>query len=152
MDEKKDAFMKRLLSAFRVEADEHIKNMTAGIIELEKNLPPQVKAEIVETVFREAHSLKGGCPGRQPDGHGVHLRFPRKCFLGFETGRGDSRLLPRYSTPCTGPSTCSPRRPSPPRRRAPNKAGWLTWNRRWQKSPGGSPEKKKNPGCSPDAA
>ena len=59
MDGKKDAFMKRLLSAFRVEADEHIKNMTAGIIELEKNLPPQVKAEIVETVFREAHSLKG---------------------------------------------------------------------------------------------
>jgi two-component system chemotaxis sensor kinase CheA len=56
---KNDAFMKRLLSAFKVEADEHIKNITAGLIDLEKDLEPQVKAGIVETVFREAHSLKG---------------------------------------------------------------------------------------------
>jgi two-component system chemotaxis sensor kinase CheA len=54
-----DAFMKRLLSTFRIEADEHIKNITAGLIELEKDLDLQVKAGIIETVFREAHSLKG---------------------------------------------------------------------------------------------
>ena len=29
---KNDAFMKRLLSTFKVEADEHIKNITAGSI------------------------------------------------------------------------------------------------------------------------
>ena len=51
--------MKRLLSTFKVEADEHIKNITAGLIELEKDPEPQVKAGIIETVFREAHSLKG---------------------------------------------------------------------------------------------
>jgi len=56
---KNAAFMKRLLATFRVEADEHIKNITAGLIDLEKDLEPQVKAEIIETVFREAHSLKG---------------------------------------------------------------------------------------------
>ena len=56
---KNDAFMKRLLSTFKVEADEHIKNITAGLIDLEKDLEPQVKAGIIETVFREAHSLKG---------------------------------------------------------------------------------------------
>ncbi|HBB18136.1 MAG TPA: hybrid sensor histidine kinase/response regulator [Syntrophus sp. (in: bacteria)] len=56
---KIDAFMKRLLSTFKVEADEHIKNITAGLIDLEKELEPQVKAGIIETVFREAHSLKG---------------------------------------------------------------------------------------------
>jgi two-component system chemotaxis sensor kinase CheA len=56
---KNDAFMKRLLSTFKVEADEHIKNITAGLIELEKDPEPQVKAGIIETVFREAHSLKG---------------------------------------------------------------------------------------------
>ena len=56
---KIDAFMKRLLSTFKVEADEHIKNITAGLIDLEKDLEPQVKAGIIETVFREAHSLKG---------------------------------------------------------------------------------------------
>ena len=59
MTGKNDAFMKRLLSTFKVEADEHIKNITAGLIELEKDLEPQVKAGIIETVFREAHSLKG---------------------------------------------------------------------------------------------
>jgi len=56
---KNDAFMKRLLSTFKVEADEHIKKIIAGLIDLEKELEPQVKAGIIETVFREAHSLKG---------------------------------------------------------------------------------------------
>jgi len=56
---KNDAFMKRLLSTFKVEADEHIKKITAGLIDLEKDLEPQVKAGIIETVFRDAHSLKG---------------------------------------------------------------------------------------------
>jgi two-component system chemotaxis sensor kinase CheA len=56
---KNGAFVKRLLSTFRIEADEHIKNITAGLIELEKDLDLQVKAGIIETVFREAHSLKG---------------------------------------------------------------------------------------------
>jgi two-component system chemotaxis sensor kinase CheA len=56
---KNDAFMKRLLSTFRNEADEHIKNIIAGLIELEKDPDLQVKAGIIETVFREAHSLKG---------------------------------------------------------------------------------------------
>lgn len=59
MVSKDEAFAKRLLAAFKDEADEHIKNMTSGLIELEKNPEPQVKMGIVETVFREAHSLKG---------------------------------------------------------------------------------------------
>jgi two-component system, chemotaxis family, sensor kinase CheA len=56
---KNDAFMKRLLSTFKVEADDHIKNITAGLIKLEKDVEPQVKAGIIEAMFREAHSLKG---------------------------------------------------------------------------------------------
>jgi len=59
MVRKKDDFTERLLSTFRVEADEHIRNITVGLIELEKGLESQVKAGIIETVFREAHSLKG---------------------------------------------------------------------------------------------
>ena len=59
MVSKSDEFAKRLLSTFRVEADEHLKNITSGLIELEKDPDPKVKAGIVETVFREAHSLKG---------------------------------------------------------------------------------------------
>ena len=59
MASKSDEFAKRLLSTFRVEADEHLKNITSGLIELEKDPDPQSKAGIIETVFREAHSLKG---------------------------------------------------------------------------------------------
>ncbi len=59
MNKKNGDFQKRLLSTFRIEADEHLKNITSGLIELEKDLEPQVKVEIIETVFREAHSLKG---------------------------------------------------------------------------------------------
>lgn len=54
-----DAFLKRLLATFRVEADEHLKAISAGLIDLEKNTVPARHAEIVESVFREAHSLKG---------------------------------------------------------------------------------------------
>ncbi len=59
MVSKSDEFAKRLLSTFRVEAEEHLKNITSGLIELEKDPDLQVKAGIIETVFREAHSLKG---------------------------------------------------------------------------------------------
>ncbi|MDP4029213.1 MAG: response regulator [Gallionella sp.] len=59
MAKQDDAFLKKLLATFRVEADEHLKAMSAGLIELEKNPPAGQYAEIVESVFREAHSLKG---------------------------------------------------------------------------------------------
>ncbi|MDO8706312.1 MAG: response regulator [Sulfuricaulis sp.] len=59
MANKNDAFLKKLLATFRVEADEHLKAMSAGLIELEKKPAAGRHAEIVESVFREAHSLKG---------------------------------------------------------------------------------------------
>ena len=59
MVKKSDEFARRLLSTFRVEADEHLKIITSGLIELEKDPDLQSKAGIIETVFREAHSLKG---------------------------------------------------------------------------------------------
>jgi two-component system, chemotaxis family, sensor kinase CheA len=42
-----------------VEADEHLRAMSAGILKLEKGLPAEEQAATVEWVFREAHSLKG---------------------------------------------------------------------------------------------
>lgn len=56
----KDAeFLKRLLSTFKVEAQEHLRGISSGLLELEKGGEPKRQAEIVEMVFREAHSLKG---------------------------------------------------------------------------------------------
>lgn len=51
------AFLDRLRATFRVEAAEHIDAMTSGLGSLQEN--PENLAEIVEHIFREAHSLKG---------------------------------------------------------------------------------------------
>lgn len=52
-------FLIKLLATFRIEADEHIEAMSAGLVELEKMPAGQMWPECVERVYREAHSLKG---------------------------------------------------------------------------------------------
>ncbi|MCJ7523797.1 MAG: response regulator [Candidatus Aminicenantes bacterium] len=59
MDKKTDEFRKRLLETFRIEAGEHVRAISTGLMELEKEPAGEKQAKLVETVFREAHSLKG---------------------------------------------------------------------------------------------
>lgn len=59
MSKNDEEFLERLLATFRVEADEHIKAITTGLIDLEKSDASDRRKEIIEIVFREAHSLKG---------------------------------------------------------------------------------------------
>jgi len=59
MTKKDDEFLKKLLATFRVEADEHLKTMSSCLLELEKAPADARQAELVEMIFREAHSLKG---------------------------------------------------------------------------------------------
>ncbi|MHB8091266.1 MAG: hybrid sensor histidine kinase/response regulator [Syntrophales bacterium] len=59
MDTKDGEFLKRLRATFRVEAEEHIRAISSGLIELEKTPTTKRGTEVIETVFREAHSLKG---------------------------------------------------------------------------------------------
>jgi len=54
-----DEFQTRLLGMFRIEAEEHLKLMTDGLLELEKTPTVERRMTIVESVFREVHSLKG---------------------------------------------------------------------------------------------
>jgi two-component system chemotaxis sensor kinase CheA len=54
-----DDFLRRLLSTFGVEAREHIRAISSGLIELEKTTAAGQQPEILEAIFREAHSLKG---------------------------------------------------------------------------------------------
>ena len=54
-----DDFLQRLLATFKVEANEHLRALSAGLLELEKTPPGATQLEIIETVFREVHSLKG---------------------------------------------------------------------------------------------
>ena len=56
---KEEDFLKRLQSMFKIEAEEHINLISLSLIELEKNPKPERSAELVEIIFREAHSLKG---------------------------------------------------------------------------------------------
>ena len=59
MIKKNDEFLKKLFATFRVEADEHLKAMSSGLIDLEKTPVGVRQTELVEKIFREAHSLKG---------------------------------------------------------------------------------------------
>lgn len=59
MPKQNDEFLKRLLATFRIEADEHLQAMSAGLAELERQPVAERRAQIVESLFREAHSLKG---------------------------------------------------------------------------------------------
>lgn len=59
MDGKEIEFRKRLLQTFRTEAGEHITTISAGLVELERMPPLEVQMEVVETIYRESHSLKG---------------------------------------------------------------------------------------------
>ncbi|HVW63433.1 MAG TPA: hybrid sensor histidine kinase/response regulator [Nitrosospira sp.] len=51
--------LKRLLETFRPEAEQHLQAMSSGLCSLEKTPPGKQHADIIETIFREAHSLKG---------------------------------------------------------------------------------------------
>lgn len=59
MTENDAEFLKRLLETFRVEAQEHLNGMRSALLELEKCGGLDIEPQLIETVFREAHSLKG---------------------------------------------------------------------------------------------
>lgn len=59
MDAKENNFLKKLRATFKIEADEHLRAISSGLLELKKKPDIQKQAAIIETVFREAHSLKG---------------------------------------------------------------------------------------------
>jgi len=59
MNKEDIEFQKRILVTFRIEAEEHLNAFSAGLIELEKTQTEEKLADIIETMFREIHSLKG---------------------------------------------------------------------------------------------
>jgi two-component system chemotaxis sensor kinase CheA len=59
MTAAEEAFLRSLRATFKVEAAEHLQEIGTGLLELEKAAAPAEQLEIIETVFRAAHSLKG---------------------------------------------------------------------------------------------
>jgi two-component system, chemotaxis family, sensor kinase CheA len=56
---KDDNLMRRLRETFKVEAQEHIQSIAAGLLELERTATVATQTEVLDTTFRAAHSLKG---------------------------------------------------------------------------------------------
>ena len=54
-----EEFLARLLETFRIEADEHFDVLSNGLLEIERDPESSDHLQLVETLFREAHSLKG---------------------------------------------------------------------------------------------
>ncbi|OHB73676.1 MAG: hypothetical protein A2W17_00665 [Planctomycetes bacterium RBG_16_41_13] len=59
MNEREIEFQKRLLATFKIEVEEHIKEMSVDLLKMEENPPVYVQKQIIEKIFREAHNLKG---------------------------------------------------------------------------------------------
>ena len=59
MDKKDEEFLKRIQATFRIEAEDHLRDLSSGLIELEKTHSTKRSSEIIETMYREIHSLKG---------------------------------------------------------------------------------------------
>lgn len=54
-----EAFLRRLRATFDAEAQEHIEAMNRLVVDLERDEAPQRRSDLLEEIFREAHSLKG---------------------------------------------------------------------------------------------
>ncbi len=52
-------FLRELLNDFKVEAAEHLQMIVDGLLKLEKRPGTEIEAKLIESVFREAHSMKG---------------------------------------------------------------------------------------------
>jgi two-component system chemotaxis sensor kinase CheA len=59
MTAAEEEFLRSLRATFKVEAAEHLQDIGTGLLELEKAAAPEAEQQLIETVFRAAHSLKG---------------------------------------------------------------------------------------------
>ena len=59
MGKEDNEFLKRIQATFRIEAEEHLHAISAGLVELGKTPSKEKVAEIIEVMFRKIHSLKG---------------------------------------------------------------------------------------------
>jgi len=92
MDQRNQEFRRRLLATFKIEAGEHVQALSSGLIELEKATNPKQRAEILEIVFREAHSLKGAARAVDcPEIESICQRI-ESVFAGLK--RTDSAIAP----------------------------------------------------------
>ena len=59
MNDKEQQFLNELRATFKIEGAEHVDVIASGLIDLEKAPSVKKRKVIIETILREAHSLKG---------------------------------------------------------------------------------------------
>lgn len=59
MNEQDADFLEKLRATFKLEAEEHLKNISEWLLNLENNVPKDQEQDLINSIFREAHSLKG---------------------------------------------------------------------------------------------
>jgi two-component system, chemotaxis family, sensor kinase CheA len=92
MGKDKDAFFKELLNDFKIEASEHLQSISNGLLKLEKTFDKPGSKEVVESVFREIHSIKGAARAVN------QLQIERLCMsmesVFYEVRKGSVSLAP----------------------------------------------------------
>lgn len=69
MADNDDAFLRRLQATFRAEAQERLQTLSSALVALENTQSGERQQALIESVFREVHSLKGAA--RAVDKHDV---------------------------------------------------------------------------------
>ncbi|HEY3699516.1 MAG TPA: hybrid sensor histidine kinase/response regulator [Spongiibacteraceae bacterium] len=69
MADNDDAFLRRLQATFRAEARERLQTLSSALVALENTQSSERQQALIESVFREVHSLKGAA--RAVDKHDV---------------------------------------------------------------------------------
>lgn len=84
-------FLRRLDAIFLVEAREHVQALGAGLIDLQKAAHREHQLPIIETLFRETHSLKGAA--RSVDDAGAIERLCQTLENAFSNLKSGQRTL-----------------------------------------------------------
>lgn len=74
-------FLLELRKTFALEADEYLRVITQGLVELEREGAPDQRKQVIEEIFRSAHSLKGAAHTVEMRGVGQVCHALENVFL-----------------------------------------------------------------------
>lgn len=87
MARENNGFTEKLLATFQAEAEEHLRAMSSALEEIERGAAPATRAELVERMFRDAHSLKGASRAVNRKDIEAVCRALESAFAALKAGR-----------------------------------------------------------------
>lgn len=79
-------FLIELRKVFAIEAEEHLQTIVAGLLDIEKNKDPAEYKNIIEAIYRAAHSLKGASRTVNMTGIGLVCQSLESVFSAMKNG------------------------------------------------------------------